>query len=325
MAAPAAAHAAGEAPTAPRGGRAPSPNGGERERRRLPPEDFRCRDGRHRHRLDLHIGAPLISVDLQEHVADAQRHAIVVGKDDLDPIHLRHLRTGAFRIEELRLLSYARRASHAVRPPLTDRATIGIAIVKILPPPSAGAAMTLPPCASATWCERSPGRDRSRASGAHRRHGRSDRRCAGDRPARCRCRSREPSTSRRPRSPRPGLLAHSISSRCRSGSRPPVQQVVLGAVDNGCFQVSDDLAARPASRRFDNARDDPVEPDRLLRAWLQVAARECNQFVDQPAHLGELLERRVQAGVACHCVAVGMEADRLDLSSGCRKWRAQLV
>ena len=47
---------------------------------------------RHRHRLDLDVGAPLISVDLQEHVADAQRHAVVVGKDDLDLIHVRHLR-----------------------------------------------------------------------------------------------------------------------------------------------------------------------------------------------------------------------------------------
>ena len=47
--------------------------------------------GAHRHRLELDVGAPLISVDLQEHVADAQRHAIVVGKDDLDLIHIRHL------------------------------------------------------------------------------------------------------------------------------------------------------------------------------------------------------------------------------------------
>ena len=44
---------------------------------------FRSRDRRHRHCLDLDVCARLISVDLQEHIADAQRHAIVARKDDL--------------------------------------------------------------------------------------------------------------------------------------------------------------------------------------------------------------------------------------------------
>jgi len=35
----------------------------------------------------------LISVDLQEHIADPQRHTIVVRKDDLDMLHLRHCRS----------------------------------------------------------------------------------------------------------------------------------------------------------------------------------------------------------------------------------------
>jgi hypothetical protein len=39
------------------------------------------------HRLDLDVGARLIGVDLQEHVADAQGRALVVGGDDLDLIH----------------------------------------------------------------------------------------------------------------------------------------------------------------------------------------------------------------------------------------------
>ena len=58
---------------------------------RLGPVDhLRSRDRRHSHRLD--IGAPLISVDLQEHVTDAQRHALMMGDDDLDLRHAGHYR-----------------------------------------------------------------------------------------------------------------------------------------------------------------------------------------------------------------------------------------
>jgi len=46
------------------------------------------RDRRHGHRLDLAVGAGLISVDLQEHAADAQGRALVIGDDDLDLIHV---------------------------------------------------------------------------------------------------------------------------------------------------------------------------------------------------------------------------------------------
>src|SRR5215468_1295128 len=65
---------------------------GEREYRRLPPQDLRSRDRRHGHRLDLDIGARLIGVDLQEHVADAQGRALGVGDDDLDLLHTGHCR-----------------------------------------------------------------------------------------------------------------------------------------------------------------------------------------------------------------------------------------
>jgi hypothetical protein len=66
--------------------------GGEREHGRLPPQDLRSRDRRHGHRLDLDVGARLISVDLQEHVADAQGRALVMGDDDLDLSHVGHYR-----------------------------------------------------------------------------------------------------------------------------------------------------------------------------------------------------------------------------------------
>jgi hypothetical protein len=66
--------------------------GGEREHGRLPPQDLRSRDRRHTHRLDLDVGARLISVDLQEHVADAQGRALVMGHDDLDVFHGGHCR-----------------------------------------------------------------------------------------------------------------------------------------------------------------------------------------------------------------------------------------
>ena len=64
----------------------------EGEHGRLPPQDLGRRDGRHRHRLDLDVGAPLIGVDLQEHVADAQGRALVMGDDDLDLLHVRDYR-----------------------------------------------------------------------------------------------------------------------------------------------------------------------------------------------------------------------------------------
>jgi hypothetical protein len=67
---------------------------GEREHGRLPPQDLRGRDRRHPHRLDLDVGPGLISVDLQEHVADAQGHALVMGDDNLDLLHVGHHRRG---------------------------------------------------------------------------------------------------------------------------------------------------------------------------------------------------------------------------------------
>ena len=70
----------------------PSREGGEREHGRLPPQDLRSRDRRHGHRLDLDVGARLISVDLQEHVTDAQGRALVMGDDDLDLLHVGHCR-----------------------------------------------------------------------------------------------------------------------------------------------------------------------------------------------------------------------------------------
>src|SRR6185437_13633234 len=84
--------------TARRGGRVPSLGG---RRPRAPtasatrPPEWRWRHG---HRLDLDVGAPLISVDLQEHVADAQGRAFVVGDDDLDLLHV-----GQYRGDDHRL------------------------------------------------------------------------------------------------------------------------------------------------------------------------------------------------------------------------------
>jgi hypothetical protein len=66
--------------------------GGERQYGWLPPQDLRGRDRRHSHRLDLDVGARLISVDLEEHVADAHRRALVMGHDDLDVFHGGHCR-----------------------------------------------------------------------------------------------------------------------------------------------------------------------------------------------------------------------------------------
>jgi hypothetical protein len=65
---------------------------GEREHGRLPPQDFRGRDGCHRHRLDLDVSARLIGVDFQEHVADPQGRALAMGDDNLDLLHIRHHR-----------------------------------------------------------------------------------------------------------------------------------------------------------------------------------------------------------------------------------------
>ncbi len=67
--------------------------GSEREHGRLPPHDVRGRDGRHRHRRDLAVGAGLIGVDLQEHVPDAQGRALTMGDDNLDLLHATHHRS----------------------------------------------------------------------------------------------------------------------------------------------------------------------------------------------------------------------------------------
>jgi len=64
---------------------------------RAPPLGGRGRDRRYRHRLDLDVGACLISVDLQEHVADPQGRALVMGDDDLDLLHVGHHRRDDYR------------------------------------------------------------------------------------------------------------------------------------------------------------------------------------------------------------------------------------
>lgn len=71
--------------------------GSEREHRWPSPRDFGGRGRGSRHRLDLDVGARLITVDLQEHVPDAQRRALAVGDDDLHLLHVgqyRKLTTG---------------------------------------------------------------------------------------------------------------------------------------------------------------------------------------------------------------------------------------
>ena len=66
--------------------------GGEREHRRLAPQDLRRRDRRQCHRLDIHVGARVITVDLHEHVTGAQRRALAVRDDDLDFLDVGHHR-----------------------------------------------------------------------------------------------------------------------------------------------------------------------------------------------------------------------------------------
>jgi hypothetical protein len=88
MAAPAAAHAAGEAvdgsprrPSAVPGAAAIASTGG------FVPQDLRGRDRRQGHRLDLDVDARLIGVHLQEHIADGQGRALGMGDDNFDLIH----------------------------------------------------------------------------------------------------------------------------------------------------------------------------------------------------------------------------------------------
>ena len=92
-AAPAAAHAAGDAvdgsprrPSAVPRSAASASTGGFRQR------ISGVGTGARRHRLDLDVGARLVTVDLQEHVADPHGRALVMGNDDLDLIHVGHPR-----------------------------------------------------------------------------------------------------------------------------------------------------------------------------------------------------------------------------------------
>jgi hypothetical protein len=88
-AAPAAVHAAAEAVDGLEAAECPSGKGGERKHGRLPPHNARGRKGCQRHRRDLAVGAGLIGVDLEEHVADAQGRALTMGDDNLD-LHAGH-------------------------------------------------------------------------------------------------------------------------------------------------------------------------------------------------------------------------------------------
>src|SRR5262249_47027361 len=80
-------------PTPPEGGRAPTRGRRRAPALRLPPHDVRGWHGCYRHRPDLAIGAGLLGVDLQEHVADAQGRALTLGDDNLDLLHVTHLRS----------------------------------------------------------------------------------------------------------------------------------------------------------------------------------------------------------------------------------------
>lgn len=60
----------------------------ERQHRRLPPQNFRCRNRRHRHGLHLGISASLISVNFQEHITDPQRRSLTMGDHDLNTHHV---------------------------------------------------------------------------------------------------------------------------------------------------------------------------------------------------------------------------------------------
>lgn len=71
--------------------------GSEREHGRPSPQDLRGRDRRQPHRLDLDISAQLISIDLQEHVTDAQGRALVMRDNELDLVHVGHHRLGRSR------------------------------------------------------------------------------------------------------------------------------------------------------------------------------------------------------------------------------------
>jgi hypothetical protein len=68
---------------------------GECKHKWIPPKDVRGRHWRHRHCFDLDIGAGLVGVDLQEHIADRQDRAVAVGDDNLDWIHAGHDRRDA--------------------------------------------------------------------------------------------------------------------------------------------------------------------------------------------------------------------------------------
>ena len=84
-AAPAAAHACADVTDgSPEAAERPPPEGGECEHGWLPPQDLGRRDRCPGHRLDLDVDARLIGVDLEEHVADAQRRALAVGDEDRD-------------------------------------------------------------------------------------------------------------------------------------------------------------------------------------------------------------------------------------------------
>jgi hypothetical protein len=94
MAAPAAAHAAGDAVDGSEAAERRPRDRRDREHGRLVPQDLRGRDRRQGHRLDLDVYARLIGVHLQEHVTDAQGRALGMSDDHFDLIHGRPVSRG---------------------------------------------------------------------------------------------------------------------------------------------------------------------------------------------------------------------------------------
>ena len=103
---------------------------GKCEHRRLPPQDIWSPDRCRSHRLDLDVGARLVSVDLQERLADAHSRTLLVGDDDFDRLDLVIVAGGRRRPNRFGVSQT--RPGRTRRPPHADVAPSGISPTDVM-------------------------------------------------------------------------------------------------------------------------------------------------------------------------------------------------
>ena len=195
-----------------------------------------------------------------------------------------------------------------------------------VPPPSAGSAVTVPPCASATWRTIASPRPEP---GMPRAAGRAVEAVEDERQVlrrRSPGRGRGRSPRRRARSLRPRRRAGSTWRRCRAGSRSRARSSTgTPRISDSSSSGSNVTPGRLRRVRSIASAVDEVEPHVLRLRRRLVAARELDELRDQRRHLGQLLGHVPQQLLALAGRQRLVAGEHLDVRAQARQRRPQLV